>query len=339
MESIPSCVLPSSKSLQSSLTSICTSIGVFFLGATVKGEWLHILIHLYKAIGINQSEDNATDYNYYALEQGAFIDHPPRTPLDISLGMQLSSHLNAYYMRGLHTHLMFSITLSFASYFIIGGGLYWYYYIHLRDRASEWKIQPDKFPSTKTQIKEIVQGSSSLLLCSIISGILSCYTANEGPSRIYYNISDYGWIWYAVSCPLAFTWQDYLTYWMHRLMHVPWLYKRVHKVHHAYKQPTAFSVTAFHPVELICLQAILWSPMFIFPLHWSVFVGILMYVYYHGLLDHSGINFKAQWWQPWQPDCIFHDDHHHHTHYNFGVNIGTWDKIYGTQFKNKAYAK
>ena len=56
----------------------------------------------------------------------------------------------------------------------------------------------------------------------------------------------------------------------------------------------------------------------------------LIYIYYHGIIDHSGINFKRHWWQPWQPDCIFHDNHHQYFHVNFGFNVELWDKIHGT---------
>ena len=57
------------------------------------------------------------------------------------------------------------------------------------------------------------------------------------------------------------------------------------------------------------------------------FVAILLYTYYHGIIDHSGITFKRHWWQPWQPDCIFHDNHHQYFHVNFGFNIELWDKV------------
>lgn len=63
--------------------------------------------------------------------------------------------------------------------------------------------------------------------------------------------------------------QDYLTYWGHRAFHMPFLYKHFHKLHHTYKQPTAFSVTAIHPAEFLFFQCILISPMFLVPTHWS----------------------------------------------------------------------
>ena len=70
-----------------------------------------------------------------------------------------------------------------------------------------------------------------------------------------------------------------------------------------------------------------------YPLPISVpFAIIMMYTYYHGIIDHSGITFKHYWWQPWQPDCIFHDNHHQYFHVNFGFNIKFWDQVSSVSF-------
>jgi len=80
------------------------------------------------------------------------------------------------------------------------------------------------------------------------------------------------------------------------------------------------------------------SPIFLFPVHWVVITTLLLYTYYHGIVDHSGINFKAYWWQPWQPDCLFHDNHHQYFHVNFAFNIYIWDKLHGTyRQKDRVY--
>ncbi|CAH1969162.1 unnamed protein product [Acanthoscelides obtectus] len=75
------------------------------------------------------------------------------------------------------------------------------------------------------------------------------------------------------------------------------------------------------------IQSTLLAPLFFFPLHWAAFYTVAIYVYYHGIIDHSGVNFKAYWWQPWQPDAIFHDNHHQYFHVNFSFNIELWDKV------------
>lgn len=65
---------------------------------------------------------------------------------------------------------------------------------------------------------------------------------------------------------------------------------------------------------------------FVFLVSVLFYIGLL-YIYYHGIIVHSGIAFKAHWWQPWQPDAIFHDNHHQYFHVNFGFNLSIWDKV------------
>lgn len=55
---------------------------------------------------------------------------------------------------------------------------------------------------------------------------------------------------------------------MHRLYHIPFLYRHFHKLHHTYKQPTAFSVTALHPFETVSMQMIMALPIVLIPVHW-----------------------------------------------------------------------
>ena len=67
----------------------------------------------------------------------------------------------------------------------------------------------------------------------------------------------------------SYIFQDYSTYLLHRLYHTPFLYKNFHKLHHKYTHPTAFSVTAIHPVESVHIQMTLLVPIFTIPVHWG----------------------------------------------------------------------
>jgi len=157
---------------------------------------------------------------------------------------------------------------------------------------------------------------------------------------IYYSPSEYGWWWFFLQVPVIFIYQDYTTYLTHRFYHTPFMYKHFHKLHHTYKQPTAFSVTAIHPVEIMQVQLTMLVPIFVIPVHWAMFYAIALYTYYHGIIDHSGVTFKALWWQPWQPDAIFHDNHHQYFHVNFGFNIYIWDVLHGTyRKKDRVYTE
>nr|CAD7201735.1 unnamed protein product [Timema douglasi] len=293
-------------------------LAVFIMGATMRGEWLVVLVHLLKYMGVHN------DVTMGNLTQVRWSE----------VTME-SLHLNnlVYYWIG-------TSTISYTMYFAIGGFLHWYYYLNRRDRPHEWKCQPEKFLPPDLERNEIILGSLSLLVTNTVSALTACYISNGGWSYVYHDFSEYSWAWWFLQWAVIFVYQDYMTYWIHRVYHTPFLYKNFHKMHHKYKQPTAFSVTAIHPVEILHIQITLMLPIFFIPLHFIPFYAVALYTYYHGIIDHSGINFKAHWWQPWQPDAIFHDNHHQYFHVNFGFNCSIWDKIHGTyRRKDRIYTE
>lgn len=54
----------------------------------------------------------------------------------------------------------------------------------------------------------------------------------RGYSKLYTNVSDYGWSWIFISSALYMVFNDFFIYWIHRLEHHPSVYKYVHKPHH-----------------------------------------------------------------------------------------------------------
>lgn len=101
---------------------------------------------------------------------------------------------------------------------------------------------------------------------------------------------------FQTSIKTVYVLQDYSTYLLHRLYHTPWLYKKFHKAHHKYVQPTAFSVTAIHPFEIVHTQLMAYCmPLFVFPTHWSKclqlihksFVGLYLFLQQVHTIDHK----------------------------------------------------
>ena len=76
----------------------------------------------------------------------------------------------------------------------------------------------------------------------------------------------------------------------------------------SYTAPTAYSVVAFSPIEMLFLNSIVIAPMFLFPVHPIPYMTNVVYVYYFGVMDHSGIKMESIY--PWQPNTSFHDEHH-----------------------------
>ena len=47
--------------------------------------------------------------------------------------------------------------------------------------------------------------------------------------------------------------EDYTDYWLHRMLHGNWAYDKIHKVHHEYEAPIAFSAPYAHWAETLIL--------------------------------------------------------------------------------------
>lgn len=289
-------------------TQCMVIFSVLLAAFVINGDWLVVTVHLLKQMNALPNDTNASKNSF-------------------------DEALAKFYLKDVSQFWISAMISGFGIYFCMGGFLHYYYYVWKRDHPELWKCQPERWLSTELELDEIKYGCRSLLVTNTWSALIACYIRNGGYSTVYYDVDTYGWLWFFLQWPAIFLYQDYITYWMHRWFHMPYLYQRFHKRHHRYKQPTAFSVTAIHPVEITAMQLVLTVPLFTFPVHWVAFYVIALYTYYHGIVTHSGINLKAHWWQPWQPDAVFHDNHHQYVHVNFGFNCYYWDMIHDTYRK------
>lgn len=117
-------------------------------------------------------------------------------------------------------------------------------------------------------------------------------------------------------------------YWTHRLLHLPWFWKKVHYLHHQFTEPTAFAQDAVHWFEAI-LQGPMghFLPTVIYPMHpvaISIF-GFLSSIY--ALFAHDG---RAM-------DLNDHVKHHHYRKCNFALYWALWDYICDTRYNTKKF--
>merc|ERR1712137_1201387 len=164
-----------------------------------------------------------------------------------------------------------------------------------------------------------------MLLAVSVGGSLTHWILMGGYTSLYFTLDQYGYWYLPVSCVVLFVYTEIVAYYAHRAFHYPRAYKSIHKWHHRYKAPTAFAASAMHPLEFLTYQSLLIIPMFVLPMYFVIYVATLAYLYYFGMVDHSGIRFSS--WVPWQPSSQFHDDHHRFFHCNFGQNT-TWFDAY-----------
>jgi Delta7-sterol 5-desaturase len=236
---------------------------------------------------------------------------------------------------GMATSVGFAVLGGLSMYLLIGGYFELAYYRRKAD-ASSWKCQPRRWPSPKARRDELVLGTANLTAASLASGLFVYYVRHGGYTSLYFSLAEHGATYTLLSGVAYLLGTDLALYWAHRLFHSPALYRRIHKVHHRWTSPTAFTAMAMHPVEFVVYQSIMAVPLFVVPLHVGAVIAVLVMTNYYALVDHSGIKLRS--WLPFIAPAQFHDDHHAHFHVNYGQSFFLWDRLFGTMRRqNRRY--
>jgi len=222
------------------------------------------------------------------------------------------------------------ITVAGGNFFFLGiGGAVHYYYYHLkRDKNEEWKMQPNRFLSDRLARHAALLGTFNMNIASGTFGFLGWGVMEQGWGQIYWDINDYSYGWAFLSVFISFLFIEAAAYYMHAWGHSPWVYKNIHSIHHYYSAPTYFTISAMHPLEWIAHASYIVLPAFLWPMHWSLYLFVMMTTFFYGFWDHSGIQLKFT--LPFHGSNQFHDDHHKYFHVNYGFLTPIFDKIHDT---------
>jgi sterol desaturase/sphingolipid hydroxylase (fatty acid hydroxylase superfamily) len=123
--------------------------------------------------------------------------------------------------------------------------------------------------------------------------------------------------------PLTIIYEDILFYYAHRILHIPYLYERIHKIHHRWTTPIAVSAFYTHPFEHAFAN--------ILPVVLSARLAGLgqgaMRLWQAIALTNTLITAHGGYRIPRYSNM--HDKHHTDFNCNYGA-IGLLDSLYGT---------
>ncbi|MCJ1353076.1 MAG: c-5 sterol desaturase [Icmadophila ericetorum] len=133
--------------------------------------------------------------------------------------------------------------------------------------------------------------------------------------------------------PFFILFTDFFIYWIHRGLHHPLIYKRLHKPHHRWIMPTPYASHAFHPVDGFTQSLPYHIFPFLFPLQKLAYVALFIFINIWTIVIHDGeyvanssiINGAA---------C--HTMHHLYFNYNYGQFTTLWDRVGGSYRKPNA---
>jgi sterol desaturase/sphingolipid hydroxylase (fatty acid hydroxylase superfamily) len=196
--------------------------------------------------------------------------------------------------------------------------------------ARQRKIQAEKYPSRRDVLRACLSHflSSVLVMLPMLLVGSPClqrvgiFRDRELPSNS------------ALLVQLAYflVVEDYLNYWLHRMLHLPWLYNNIHSLHHEFTSPFALMSAHAHPLETVILAIPTFAGPALTGCHmFTLFVWQVVRLY-EAIDIHSGYEL------PWSLKAVFpsyagadHHDFHHYMHSGNFASIFVWcDRLYGT---------
>lgn len=174
------------------------------------------------------------------------------------------------------------------------------------------------------EIKQTCQSLPWIGLCTVpfflaeVQGYSKLYDRSEDGPGMWYNILQF---------PIFLMFTDFFIYWIHRGLHHPTIYKKLHKAHHKWIVPTPFASHAFHPLDGFAQSVPYHVFPFLFPLQKFAYIGLFVFVNIWTVMIHDGeyatnseiINGAA---------C--HTMHHLYFRYNYGQYTTLWDRLGGS---------
>ena len=131
----------------------------------------------------------------------------------------------------------------------------------------------------KNQIRmEIYQALEALPVMAIFT--VPCFVAEvRGYGKLYDATADGPGRWYDIlQFPFFIAFTDMCIYWIHRGLHHPLVYRRLHKPHHKWIMPTPYASHAFHPLDGFAQSVPYHVFPFLFPLQKFAYIALFTFI-------------------------------------------------------------
>ncbi|KAF1813147.1 C-5 sterol desaturase [Eremomyces bilateralis CBS 781.70] len=269
--------------------------------------------HSLSGVGYNASlgaDGASSPYNYQFTPASKYISFEPtpwaymsRWPRDNVWRQALS---------------LFMITWIFGYVLYFGFASFSYYFIF--DKAT---FKHPKY--LKHQISlEIKQALTAIPFMVLLT--CPCFLGEvRGYSKMYDTNADGPGTWYNIlQFPLFILFTDFFIYWIHRGLHHPLVYKRLHKPHHKWIMPTPYASHAFNPLDGFAQSIPYHVYPYIFPLQKWAYVVLFVFINIWTIMIHDG-EYATN--SPVINGAACHTMHHLYFNYNYGQFTTLWDRL------------
>jgi sterol desaturase/sphingolipid hydroxylase (fatty acid hydroxylase superfamily) len=216
----------------------------------------------------------------------------------------------------------------------IAGGLHWFFYVW-RGQGKALKFdhrEPAKGNSLwnfSNQVHDNMFWSlgSGVLQVTVLQVLVMWLMANGYVPTINLTSNP---ILFIAGLMLLPIWSAFHFYWVHRLLHVPFLYKRVHALHHRNVNIGPWSGLSMHPVEhLLYLSSLLIHC--VIPSHPIHLYFHVIYLAPGAAMTHTGYeDLLIKDKRKLALGSFYHQLHHRYYECNYGNQEMPWDRWFGT---------
>ncbi len=216
----------------------------------------------------------------------------------------------------------------------VAGGLHWFFYTR---KAQGDRLKFDKRPQGRSnrlwtfsdQVRDnmfwsLTSGVAQLtafqvvILWAMANGYAPVITFADNP------------VWFVLALILLPIWSALHFYWVHRLLHVPFLYRHVHSLHHRNVNIGPWSGLSMHPVE----HLLYFSSLLIHLIVASHPIHLVFHVIYQGpgaAMTHTGYeDLLIRDKRRLALGTFYHQLHHRYYECNYGNQEMPWDRWFGT---------
>lgn len=218
-------------------------------------------------------------------------------------------------------------------YAVLACGVSLFFYVAFRGRFHHRRVSR-KAATLRQVMREALYSLRSIAIFGLVAGVIA-YAACSGGTRLYVRVADFGWGWFVLSIGVMIVLHDAYFYWTHRLMHHPWLYRRVHHAHHRSTSPTPWAAYAFSPAEAVIQAGI--GPLIVFtiPVHPAAFALFMLWQIAFNVFGHCGYEIFPRWFINSRAGRLLNSVTHHALHHekflaNYSLYFNVWDRLMRT---------
>lgn len=218
-------------------------------------------------------------------------------------------------------------------YIVIAMGAYWILWKVLPKFIENKKIVKDPLPVGQKR-REVFYALTSVLIFAG-GGLVNLFISDKKWGLYYSHIQDFGWGYWVFSIFAMLAISEIHFYFFHRLLHTPFLYKKIHAVHHMSRQTTPMTSQAFSPAESLVNISVVFIIPFVIPLHISAYLVFANLAFLYNVYGHCGYEFWPKSWMQKVPfkylnTSTAHSWHHQKVNGNYGLYVTILDRLFGT---------